>query len=63
MDKFYLTPAEVEAVTGFDQQAIRTQASTKEGLDMFPFPVARFGSRTKILREPFISWCEGRLTR
>ena len=56
-DKPYLIPSDVAEVFGCNPHAIRirAQAGTLE------FPYFRSGSRTKIPREAFLAWMEGRL--
>lgn len=58
-DKTFLTPADVAEVLGSDAQAIRVQAGRDPRA--LGFPVMRIGSRTKIPREGFLRWMEGRI--
>ena len=57
MDKLFLTAAEIAPLLGCDPHYIRVAARTKP--DLLGFPVAVYGSRTKIPRLPFINFIEG----
>lgn len=56
--KVFLTPADVAGVIGCDAQAIRIQAARDPRA--LGFPVMRTGSRTRIPKEGFLRWLEGR---
>lgn len=56
--KPFLTPADVAEAIGCDPQAIRVQAAKDPRL--LGFPVMRTGTRTRIPREGFLKWVEGR---
>ena len=56
-NKRFLTPADVAGVLGCDPQKIRIQARTDPS--KLGFPVIVMGSRTRILREQFLSFIGG----
>jgi excisionase family DNA binding protein len=58
-DKPYLIPTEVAEVFNCSPHAIRIRAQN----GTLEFPYFRSGSRTKIPREAFIAWMEGRLNK
>ncbi len=57
IDKPYLIPREVADVLGCDPHVIRIKAEN----GTLPFPYFRSGNRTKISREAFLAWMEGKL--
>ena len=57
-EKAMLTPADIAEVIGADPQSIRTMA--KKRPDLLGFPVCVVGSRTKISREGFLRWYDGK---
>ena len=54
-DKVFLIPTDIAEILGCNPHAIRIEA--KNGT--LPFDYVRLGSRTKILREGFLSWIDG----
>lgn len=61
LDRDAITPAEAAGVIGCDPNAIRVAARTKP--ELLGFPVVVVGHRTKIPRQAFIDFWEGRGTR
>lgn len=57
MDREYLTPAQVAAVLGCDQQGVRVWA--REHPEELGFPVIRVGNRVKIPKEGFLRFMQG----
>lgn len=58
-DKTILTPGDVAETLGMDAQTIRVQAARDPRA--LGFPVMRAGTRTRIPREGFLRWIEGRV--
>lgn len=56
MDKAYLTPAQAAPLLGCDPYWISLMARTEEGRRALGFPVVRIGTRTKVLRIPFLRY-------
>lgn len=56
--KDFLTAADIAEAIGCDAQAIRVQATRDPRA--LGFPVMKTGKRTRIPREGFIRWYEGR---
>ena len=56
-DKDYLIPTDVAEVFGCNPHAIRIAAQN----GTLEFPYVQLGNRTKIPRERFIAWMEGRI--
>lgn len=56
-----ITPAIAAEVLNCDPQLIRVQAKYRP--DLLGFPVTRVGNRTKIPREAFLAFVEGRYAR
>lgn len=59
--KEMLTPSDVAAVLGVDAYSISLQVKQdkENGVNSFPFPTIRIGTRTKIPRRAFIKAMEG----
>ena len=59
--KEMLTPSDVAAVLGVDAYSISLQVKQdkQNGVNSFPFPTIRIGTRTKIPRRAFIKAMEG----
>jgi len=57
LDKDFLTPAEVAAVTGMDPQRLRLIAHKHK--ERLGFPVILSGRKTIIPKAGFIKFCEG----
>ena len=59
--KEMLTPADVAQIIGVDKYSISLQvkADKERGINSFPFPTIRVGTRTKIPRRAFIKALEG----
>ena len=57
-DKPFLTPAEVAEAMNADPQAIRVTA--RENPWRLGFPVAVIGTRTKIPRQAWLDWYDGK---
>ena len=55
-DKAFLIPKDIAGVLACDPHAIRVGAAN----GTLPFPYVRCGNRTKIPREGFLAWMEGR---
>ena len=60
-DKEMLTPADIAPVLGCDKYAICVQVreDKAKGINSFPFPTIRVGTRTKIPRRAFLKAMEG----
>ena len=58
LDRETVTPADIADLLGCDPQAIRVTARTKP--ELLGFPVVVVGHRTKIPRQAFIDFWEGR---
>lgn len=56
LDRAYLTPAQIAPILGTSGYAITVQVreDKENGLNSFPFPTIRIGTRTKIPRIPFL---------
>jgi hypothetical protein len=59
--KEMLTPADVAELLGVDKYSISIQVreDKQNGINSFPFPTIRIGTRTKIPRRAFIKALEG----
>lgn len=60
-DKAFLIPKDIAPVLGCDPYSISIQVrqDKERGVNSFPFPTIRIGTRTKIPREAFIKAMEG----
>ena len=60
-EKEMLTPSDIAEVLGSDKYTISVQVKEdkEHGINSFPFPTIRIGSRTKIPRRAFIKAMEG----
>ncbi len=59
--KEMLTPADIAQIIGVDKYSISLQVKQDKetGINSFPFPTIRIGTRTKIPRRAFIKAIEG----
>lgn len=59
--KEMLTPADIAQIIGVDKYSISLQVKQDKetGINSFPFPTIRIGTRTKIPRRAFIKAMEG----
>lgn len=59
--KEMLTPSDVAAVLGVDAYSISLQVKQdkENGVNSFPFPTIRIGTRTKIPKRAFLKAMEG----
>lgn len=60
-NKEVLTPADVAPILGCKPYSISVQVrqDKEQGVNSFPFPTIRIGTRTKIPRKAFIKAMEG----
>lgn len=60
-DKAFLIPSDIAPVLGCSAYSISVQVrqDKEQGVNSFPFPTIRIGTRTKIPREAFIKAMEG----
>lgn len=57
LDREYLVPADIAQILGTTGYAISVQVreDKQNGINSFPFPTIRIGSRVKIPRKPFLA--------